>query len=486
MFVSIYTTRVVLNVLGVEDYGIYNVVCGFVSMFGFLNTSLSNGIQRFYNYEETNGGSEALKRVFQTAFLIQLCLAILVFILVEGIGIWYINNKMVLPECRVPAANWVFQCSVISLILVIFQIPYSAAILAQEKMDYYAIVSIIDVLLKLLIVLALPYFSGDYLVVYGVLQVLVSLLNFVLYVGYSKKCFSELTLENVFYKDLFVSIFKFSGWNVLDTFAWMTQNQGVNMVINLFRGTSVNAARGVAGQIQVAISSLCSNLVIAFRPQLVQSYAGGDLIRTKKMMYSMSKIMFILYFALALPLCVEIDYILNLWLGNNVPPYTAQFTILALISMIPRNFTMALSQVVHATGKLSRYEITTCFVVMLSLPLSYIALKVGYSVISVYCIDLAVFIALFISCLLVFRTIFPLSVPDYLKRVMAPCALLAILAVSFSIAIRSLMAESSFVRLVVVVISSIIAVVFLSFIIVLDKNERRLVLNYVRRKNGFA
>lgn len=484
MVVSIYTTRVVLNVLGVEDYGIYNVVCGFVSMFGFLNTSLSNGIQRFYNYEEANGGQDAAKRVFQTAFLIQFCLAALIFILVEGIGVWYINNKMVIPVDRLSTANWVFQFSVVSLVLVVFQIPYSAAILAHEKMDYYALVSIIDVLLKLTIILILPYFSGDCLIIYGLLQALASLLSFVLYVGYSKRNFRELIIEKVFYKDLFSSIFKFSGWNVMDTFAWMTQNQGVNMVINLFWGTVVNAARGIAGQIQVAISSFCSNLAIAFRPQLVQSYAEGNLIRTKKMMYSMSKIMFILFFALALPFCVEIDYVLYLWLGDNVPQHTASFTILLLASMIPRNFTMALSQVVHATGKLKKYEITTCFIVMLTLPLSYIALRTGCDVTSVYFIDLAVCVILFISCLFVFRTLFPLSILDYLKRVIVPCMILAIIAIPFSIAPTWLITKVSFLRLVIVVVFSITIVAVLSFVIILDKDERMLTINFIKRRDN--
>ena len=185
LFVSIYTTRVVLNALGIEDYGVYNVVCGFVAMFGFLNTSLSNGIQRFYNYEHGKGGLNSVTKVFQTALLIQVVLAIVLAILVESIGIWYINTKMVIPAGRIIAANWIFQFSVLSLLFLILQIPYSAAILAHEKMDYYDVVSVLDAILKLLIVVALPYLTGDKLVIYGILQVIVSIINFTLYYWYS-------------------------------------------------------------------------------------------------------------------------------------------------------------------------------------------------------------------------------------------------------------------------------------------------------------
>ena len=480
LFVSIYTTRVVLNVLGIEDYGIYNVVCGFVAMFGFLNTSLSNGIQRFYNYEFAQNGEEGLKRVFQTSLLIQLCLAILIVVLVETIGIWYINTKMVIPADRIIAANWVFQFSVFSLILVIIQIPYSAAILAHERMDYYAIVSIIDVLLKLGIILVLPYFEGDQLIFYGVLQVFVSLLNFILYLVYSKNNFKELVIEKIFDKDLFRSIFKFSGWNIFATFAWMTQGQGVNMVVNLFFGTVINAARGVSGQIQSAIQGFCENLVIAFRPQLVQSYAQGNIRRTEKMMFSMSKIMFILFGALSLPVCLEIDYILSLWLGDSIPEYTAGFTILVLLSMFPRNFTLAFAQVVHATGRLGKFQIVTAVIVLFSLPITYLFLELGYNPMSVYWVNLVMCVVLFCGCIIVLKQCFPINLINYLKCVLWPCFLLAAIVIPITYSVTVIM-SSSFCRLVIVTLVSSVSILFFSFVFVLNNEEKKLLKSFVKR-----
>ena len=480
LFVSIYTTRVVLNVLGIDDYGIYNVVCGFVAMFGFLNTSLSNGIQRFYNYEYAQNGEEGLKRVFQTALLIQFCLAILVTVLVEVVGIWYINTKMVITADRIVAANWVFQFSVVSLLLVILQIPYSAAILAHERMDYYAIVSIVDVLLKLGIILVLPYVDGDQLIFYGILQVFVSLLDFILYWGYSKINFKELVIERIFHKDLFLSIFKFSGWNIFATFAWMTQGQGVNMVVNLFFGTIINAARGVSGQIQSAIQGFCENLVIAFRPQLVQSYAQGNIERTEKLMYSMSKLMFILFGTLSLPVCLEIDYILSLWLGDSIPEYTAGFTILVLLSMFPRNFILASAQIVHATGRLGKFQIVTAVIVLFSLPITYLFLELGYNPMSVYWVNLVMCIVLFCGCIMVLKQCFPFNLINYFKSVLWPCLLLAIIVVPITFTVTKFM-SSSFIRLMTVTLVSSVSILFFSLVFVLNNDEKKLLKSVIKK-----
>ena len=209
MLISLYTTRVVLNVLGVEDFGIYNVVCGFVALFSFINTTMSNGIQRFYNYEAGKNGIESVTSVFQTAFTIQIILILIILLIIEPVGIWYINHKMVIPIERLPAANWVFQFSLLSLALLVMQVPFSAAVMAHERMDYYASVGIIDAILKLGIVLILPYLKGDSLIIYGLLIFFVSVINLFLYSIYAIHNFKELKLSRIFHKDLFKSIFSF-------------------------------------------------------------------------------------------------------------------------------------------------------------------------------------------------------------------------------------------------------------------------------------
>lgn len=480
LFVSIYTTRVLLNILGVEDYGIYNVVCGFVMMFGFLNTSLSNGIQRFYNYEYAIKGEEGVKRVYQTALFIQSCLAIVIAVLLEVVGIWYINNIMVIPDERIIAANWIFQFSIISLILVILQIPYNAAILAHEHMDFYAIVSIVDVLLKLITVMTLPYLKGDQLIVYGVFNLLISALNFILYVRYSKKNFKELVFERVFHKDLFTSIFKFSGWNILATFAWMTQGQGINMVINLYFGSIINAARGVSGQIQAAIQGFCENIIVAFRPQLVQSYAQGNLEKTDKMMYSMSKVIFIMFFLLSTPVIFEIEFILHLWLGESIPDYTAPFTILVLLSMYPRNFSMVFAQVVHATGRLGLYQISSTIVIILVLPLSYVALSLGADVISVYWINLFMCILLFLLSMFVFKRIYPIKLIDYVKKVILPCLFVGIVVSLTLYYIINCIPQSLF-RFFLTIITTLVLTCTIVYLLILSNEEKQIIKQILKK-----
>lgn len=481
LVVSIYTTRVVLKTLGVEDFGIYNVVCGFVSMFAFFNTTMSNGIQRFYNYEAGRGAEADVTKVFRTAVLIQVSIAIVILFLLEVIGIWYINNKMVIPEERLFAANWVFQFSALSLILLILQIPYSAAIIAHEHMDYYAVVSMLDVVLKLVIVLILPFFPGDKLVFYGTLSLFVSGLNFLANYIYAKLRFTELKFKFVFYKYQFKSILSFTGWNLIEMFAWMTQGQGVNMVINLFFGPVINAARGIAMQVQNAVQSFCTNLVTAFRPQIIQSYAQEEYVRTKKMMYSLSKIMFLFYFLISMPLVMEMDFVLNLWLDGEVPNYTTAFATLMIVSMYPRNFVAAFSQVIHASGIMKKYQLWSAAIIAGVLPFSYITLKMGYPPTSVYWVNLVFCVILFIVCLKLLQGIFPFSTSEYMKEVILPCILVATMVVVVLFVAKNFFHEG-WLRLLLICILSTIATLAGSYCLALNKQEKSMIQSMILRK----
>ena len=254
LIVSLYTSRVVLNVLGVSDYGVYNVVAGFVSLFSFLNATLSSSLQRFYNYEGGKKSELGLSNVFSVGVRVHTILAIIIFIVLETFGIWYINNVMVLPEGRVAAARFLYQFAVASMLLVVMQIPFTAAIIANEKMDFYAIVSIVDVLLRLIIVLILPHVSSDRLIVYGFLLFCITCIDFLLYVVYSKLKFNYLKFEKDIDLVLLKNLISFSGWNLLGTFVFMLKGQGANLLLNSFFGTTVNAARGVAFQVNGAIT----------------------------------------------------------------------------------------------------------------------------------------------------------------------------------------------------------------------------------------
>lgn len=479
MFVSLYTTRVVLSALGVVDYGIYNVVCGFVALFSFLNTTLSNGIQRFYNYEAGRNGVEAVTKVFQTACLIQFLLLLCILLIVEPLGVWYINNKMVIPIERLVAANWIFQFALLSLVLLMIQIPFSAAVMAHEEMNYYAMVGIIDAILKLLIVVLLPYIKGDNLIIYGLLVLMVSIINLLLYSVYALKNFKELKLDNVFHKGLFKSILKFTGWNVVEMLAWTTQGQGVNMVMNLFCGPVVNAAQGIASQISAALNSFCSNLSIAFRPQLVHSYAERNYERTTAMMFSMSKAMFVLMTMMVVPLVLEMNYVLKIWLGNTVPEYTLQFSILIIISMLPRNMTMALSQVVHASGKMRNYQLGSAVIILLALPLSYILLKGGLSPVYIYVWNIVIFIFLWLVDLILLRKVFIFSLRDYAIKVALPCMLTLVVSFILPLVICSFIQQDGALRFVAIILLSTITTLLTAYILMLSKNEKDVIKSLI-------
>ena len=488
LVVSLYTTRVVLNALGAVDYGIHNVVAGFVTMFAFLNTSMSNGIQRFYNFKLGKEGEEALTQVYNTALLIQGILAIIVVILLETVGLWYLETKMVIPIERMPTARWIYQFSVLSLVLVIMQIPYSAAIMAHERMNYYAYVSIIDVGLKLAVALWLPHARHDKLLVYGAYIMIVHIINFLLYFIYSKYNFKSIKLQRGFHKDLFKDMLSFSGWNVLGTFAYMLKNQGLNVLLNAFFGPVVNAARGVSATIGGAIHGFQGNIVTAFRPQTVQSYAAGNYSRVKSLMFSLSKISYLMLFMLSMPVIIELPYILHLWLGDTVPDYTVPFTILMLVIMVFSSLNTPLSQVVHATGKMKNYQIGTSVVMCSILPVAWIVLRIGGSPITVYVVSLVMTIINQAVCMFLLKKIFEYSILEYLKEVILPCFIVTIIATILPIIVRLLL-PTSFLRLVLVIVMGVLGTAIISYYLVLNQYEKSMISEFIRKvlkknKNG--
>lgn len=481
LLVSLYTTRVVLHVLGVVDYGINNVVAGFVSMFAFLNTSMTNAIQRFYNFKLGSEGADSLTKVYKSALLIQIGLSIILLILLESFGVWYLETKMVIPIDRLSAARWIFQFSVISLVLLVLQIPYSAAIMAHERMDYYAFVSIFDAVAKLGIAFAIPFIPHDKLIVYGFLTLLIAIANFLLYFIYAKVKFPEIHFQAGWDKSLLKSMVSFSGWNVFGTFAYMMKSQGLNVLLNAFYGPVVNAARGVSNMIMGAIQGFSSNIVVSFRPQLVQSYASGDTERVKKMFFSLSKISYILLFSISVPIIIEISYILHLWLGEDVPDYTIPFTILVLINMIVSSLHTPLTQVVHAVGKMKTFQLTISIIICSILPVSWIFLKMGAEPTVVYWVSLAITIINQIVCLFVVRAIFPFSIKKYLNKVIYPCLGYTLICPIAPLIPYYFMSES-FLRLIIVLIVAIISSVFITYFIVLDKDEKGLVKSFISKK----
>ena len=484
LLITLYTTRVVLRVLGVEDYGVYNVVCGFVSMFAFLNTSMSNGIQRFFNFELGKNGQEGANKVYMTALVIQALLTLIVVVLVETFGLWYLHNKMVIPDDRMMAAEWVFQFSVVGFLFIIMQAPYTAAVMAHERMDFYAIVSILDAVLKLTIVLILPLLHGDSLIWYGVLSLAINVFNFSMYFIYSRRKFIEIRIRRFFDKALFKSMLGFSGWNLFGSFSGIMQDQGINLVINFFFGPVVNAARGVAVQVNGGLQSFVSNITMPVRPQVVQSYARGELTRTMNLTYSISKLSCCFLAMMAIPISLEIDYVLHIWLGENIPAHTPTFTILVLLTALTSNLNAATSNVVHATGRMKNYQLWGSLVKMLSVPIAFVLLKY-YKVPELALVSVFVMNALgHIVCLFVLRTLISFSLRHYLNHVVIPILIVIGVELLITSPIHILMHTSGFRFIVVCLVGAITGAVALYYL-ALDRQEQalmRTLINSVKSK----
>lgn len=471
LLISLYTTRVVLKVLGIEDYGVYNVVCGFVSMFTFLNASMSNGIQRFYNFELGKHGETGANKVFVTSLVIQALLAIIIIVLVETFGLWYLHNKMVIPESRVFAAELIFQFSVFGFLFVIMQAPFSASVMAHEKMDFYAIVSVLDAVLKLIIVFVLPLFSGDSLIWYGFLMLMINATNFILFFAYSKFHFLEIKVKRVFEMPLFLSMLGFSGWNLFGSFSGIMQEQGINLVMNFFFGPIVNAARAVATQVNAGLEGFVTNITMPVRPQVVQAYARGDNGRMMNLTFSISKLSCCFLMMMAIPVSIEIHTVLNIWLGDSVPEHAASFTVIILFSSLISNLNAALSNVVHAIGNMKSYQFWGSIVKISSVPISFFALKY-YSkpelalLVVFVCRAAGHLVGLFIV-----RNLTEFSLRRYFDKVVLPITIVIILSLGVSVPIHLIM-NDGFMRLLSVAIISIVATSLSLYYVAFDKNEQ--------------
>lgn len=470
LVVSLYTSRVVLKTLGIEDYGIYNTVAGFVSMFVFLNSTLSSSVQRFYNFEGTKLGREGYEKVYTTGIAIHVILIIILLFVLESFGLWYVNYVMVIPPDRLFAANVVFQLSVISLMILILNIPYTGLILATERIDFYAMIGILGVVLRLLIVVILPYLNYDKLIVYGLLLLAVSSVDFLLSFFYVKNKFGfkfRWKLDKC-YMNRLVS---FSGWNLIGTFAFLLKGQGVNMLLNIFFGPLVNAARGIAYQVNGAITGFTSNIFLAYRPQIVNSYSADDCPRVKSLFVSESKICFGLISILIVPVIIDIDYILKLWL-DVVPEHSSVFTKLVLIDSLICTLNTPCTQVVFATGNIRKYQIASSLVNMCLLPAAWGGLYIGYASSSVFMLTILFSVLNQSICIIQMNKVFPIGVMFYCKQILFPCVVFVVLH-SLLVYLFSLFSLSAFYRLILICVVSVVSGGVLMYCLILGGKERK-------------
>ena len=483
MLVSLYTSRVFLEVLGVEDYGIMNVVAGFVSMFSFIKTSLSNATQRFYNYEMGANGEQSVSYVYSTSLVIQIGIGVVVVILLETFGLWYLNNKMVIPDDRYHIAFWLFQLSTISSFITILQIPYLAALMAYEKMGFYAFLSILEVILKLLFAFIIPYVPIDKLLSFGYFTFLLTVFVFIINYVYCRKKFPYLKWSKPDRsKGLPRQMLAFTGWNAFGSFSISVREQGLNMILNLFFGPIMNSARGIAYQVTGAINGLVQSLSVASQPQIMQNYAQGFHSHALQLMFSISKLGYILMYMMAVPVILEIHCILSIWLGDTVPEYTAPFIRIIILTSLFNTLNAQISTMVHASGNMRNYQVITSLFCLLILPFSYIYLRYFNNPVGVFFIMLSIIAINYIISLFILKTIMEFSLLRYIKDVVFPLMLSSVVSIVIPILAHYLISPG-FLRLLIVTILSIISVGLTFYLISLNKGEKEFFINTITRKN---
>lgn len=483
MFVSLYTSRVVLATLGIVDFGVNNVVGGVVTMFAFLNHTMNTSTQRYLTFSLGKGNLEDSKKVFGIAIRIHILIGLLVVFLCESIGVWMVNYKLVIPPDRLFAANCVFQLTLLSFFINVSQVPYNAAIVAHERMDVYAYISILDVTLKLLAVYMLTVIDFDKLIMNSVLFFLVTQTIRMTYRFYCMRHFEECHFTYVKDKKLFKEMFQFAGWNLFGSLAWMLRDQGVNIILNLFLGPTVNAARGVAVQVSHAVRNFVHNFSTAVKPQITKSYAQGRLEEMETLTYRASKFSFFLLFFLAFPLLINVDYVLSLWL-KQVPDYSGIFIILMLSdSMINAIFGQPMITSMMATGKIRNYQVVVSVVLLGIVPCGYVALSMGCSAPTVFCI--MIFFT-FMSGLARFGFCVKqihYSVSRFIKTVIVPVLLVLVLALPLPMLAKNLIYIDN--RLLLFLTLAFIAALCeccAIWSVGLSKGERTAVLQMIRNK----
>lgn len=389
MCVSLYTSRVVLEALGVSDYGIYNVVGGFVSMFALISSSLTGACSRFLNYEMGRGTEGRLNVVFSTSLTVHIALAIIIAIACESIGVWYVNNKMVIPAERLTAANWVFQISILNFCMNLITIPFNAAIISHEKMSTFAYVSIFEGIARLVICFIVICLPTDHLITYAILYMLVQVVVMTIYQTYCRRNYKECHYKFVIDKPLVKQMFSYSGWHVIGNSASVLNRQGVDLVLNLFYGTVLNAAKGISNQVMNAVSSFANNFMLAMNPQITKSYAQGDYQYMMSLVFRGSRYSYYLLFFLSLPIILNADFIIHLWL-KNVPDYAVQLAQLSLMTAMITSLSNPLVTAQNATGKVRNYQIVVGGIQLLNLPLCFIVLYNGFSPISIMVVAIVV------------------------------------------------------------------------------------------------
>ncbi len=477
MLITLYTSRVVLKVLGFEDFGLYNVVGGVVALMAFLRSSMSESTQRFLSYEMGKKNANSLKEVFSICLTSHFIIAIMLLIIAETIGLWFLNTKINIPEGREIAANWIFQFSVVSLCIGIISIPFSADIISHEQMGFYAFLSVFEAVLKLVFAFAITFISIDKLVFYGFLMMLIPIANIIPNWYYCYKHHPETHYYFFWDKGMFKRVFSFSSWTIWGQLAIVGSNQGTCILVNIFYSVTANAAMGIGQQINNAITGLISNFQIAFKPQITKSYAAGDYIYMNTLTNYAAKLSYLLFFIVSLPFLLNIDFILGLWL-EKVPQYANSFCVIYIIASSFNAMSAPLYMNIFSTGRIRDYQIAMSLAYIAELALLYVLFETGFSLIKGVALKAVLnFVVIFIRMAYAHKEVEAFSCKNYMNKVFAPLILYTVLTLGIAVLLFHFANETRMIpgtTALVVTISMLMA-----FFIGLDKSERQSLTNTI-------
>ena len=479
MVLTIFTSRLLLSTLGVDNYGIYNVVGGVVAMFTSIKSVLAASVQRFLNFYKGKGQVEYEVAIFNTSIIIHIILAVIFAVVIEFVGIWFIKNQLVIPSGSLDEALFVFQCSLIAVLVTIITIPYDAAVIANEHMSFYAYVSIIDVVLKLLAIIIIPYLPFEYLRTYAVMVLIITIALRIVGVIYCRR-FDECRLVRIFDKRLFKDISLFAGWNFLGCTSSSVIEEGSNFVLNAFGGVVANAARGIAYQVRSAIYLISGNIVVASQPFIMQKAGIVERERFFDYIFMQTRILFYIISITCLPLYIYCDNILILWL-KEVPQYTVDFTKAILIYMVIMSFQKSLDIAFKSYNVMAKYQIIDTAFTILTLPAAYFILKEGYPLHYAFYAFSVVRVIDYIAILLLAKEQINMSIVSYIKHVLLKCLYATFIAIIVG-GIFAVFLESNNLFTLVLYACSLVVIVFILYYVLVFTNQEKQIIKSIMSK----
>lgn len=481
MCVSIYTYRIVLEALGIENYGIYNIVGGFVALFAVVSQTMVATTQRYLTFELGKKEKGSIYKVFSAAMMVHLILIVVLLLLFESIGLWFVNTHLNIPEGKIFATNWIFQFSILTFLINIIRAPFEAVVIAYERMSVFAYITIVDAIAKLIVAYTILFSSSDRLILYGAYLVVLALCILGIYYLYIKLKVKDIRFMLVKDRSLYKNMTQFAGYNFVGASSAIIAKQGTNILINLFFGVTVNAAKGIAEQVESAVSKFINDFTTALNPQITKSYASGHADDTIKLSFMGAKFSFYLFCIIGVPLFIQADYILSLWL-KEVPPYAVTFVKLTLVTSLINTYANPLTTCAFATGQIKTLSLALGIIRMMAIPMSYISLLFLPSPVIVLVILFVIDVTLLFVRLSIVCNLMKIKVSRFVYDVMALCTVVLCSSTALSLFISKVMQVDSIMTLLCFFITSGIVSLSVVFILGLREGERTFITNVIKSK----